>query len=144
MMSASVVGMENTLKNVGIVTARGKELGKDAARYAAEAIAERAKALAESSRDTGDNIEKIVVVETSYGANAEAQSDHAAYIEFGTAPHFPPVEALRDWSSRHGIDEPFLVARAISQKGTTAKPFMKPAEGAAATGLAKVESFEPI
>lgn len=57
----------------------------------------------------------------------------AAFVEFGTKPHMPPVDALVPWvRSVLGINGPearsvaFLVARKIAAKGTRAqKPFEK-------------------
>jgi phage gpG-like protein len=68
---------------------------------------------------TNDNIEAIV----------EANVDYASFVEFGTRPHFPPVDALKDWAAKFLGDErlAFLVARAISRRGTLAKPFLGPA-----------------
>jgi HK97 gp10 family phage protein len=51
---------------------------------------------------------------------------YARYVEEGTSPHWPPVSALAGWAGRHGIPA-FLVARAISRRGTKAKPYLKPA-----------------
>jgi len=54
---------------------------------------------------------------------------YAPFVEFGTRPHFPPVGALRGWARRHGFPArggAFLVARAISRRGTKAKPFLVP------------------
>lgn len=68
---------------------------------------------------TDDNVEAIV----------EANMNYASFIEFGTRPHFPPVDALRDWAAKFLGDErlAFLVARAISRRGTLAHPFLGPA-----------------
>jgi hypothetical protein len=48
----------------------------------------------------------------------------------GTAPHFPPSDALVGWASRHGFDDPvtgaFLIARKISEVGTKAQDFLTP------------------
>lgn len=56
------------------------------------------------------------------GSNVE----YAPSIEFGSRPHFPPVSALAVWAQRHGGIPPFLVARAISRRGTKAhKPLQK-------------------
>lgn len=68
---------------------------------------------------TDDNVEAVV----------EANADYASYIEFGTRPHFPPVDALRDWCAKFLGDErlAFVVARAIARRGTMAHPFMGPA-----------------
>jgi HK97 gp10 family phage protein len=49
---------------------------------------------------------------------------YAPYQELGTRPHFPPIAALQVWARRHGISA-FLVARAISVRGTPAKHFLK-------------------
>lgn len=51
---------------------------------------------------------------------------YAPYIEYGTRPHFPPVGALEVWASRHGM-EAYVVARAISRRGTKAQAFLMPA-----------------
>lgn len=52
---------------------------------------------------------------------------YASYVEFGTKPHFPPVSALTTWARRHGFDSAFVLARAISQRGTKAHPYLVPA-----------------
>lgn len=51
---------------------------------------------------------------------------HVAYVELGTRPHFPPVEALEDWvrvklgisdeKRIHGVA--YLIARKIAARGT--------------------------
>jgi hypothetical protein len=38
----------------------------------------------------------------------------------------PPVNALKEWSRRKGID-PWAVAMSIKKKGTPAQPFLFPA-----------------
>ena len=66
--------------------------------------------------------------------------DYWKYIENGTKPHFPPVDAIRKWISvKPVLPRPlksgklptanqlaFLIARKISRVGTKAKPFLKP------------------
>jgi len=52
--------------------------------------------------------------------------NYAAAVHEGTKPHWPPIAQLEGWSKRHGIPA-FLVARAISRRGTKAQPFMKEA-----------------
>ena len=49
---------------------------------------------------------------------------YAPYVELGTRPHFPPLAALEVWARRHGTSA-FLVARAISQRGTTPRLFLQ-------------------
>jgi hypothetical protein len=51
------------------------------------------------------------------------------FIEFGTSPHFPPLEPIKEWCSRHGLPESaaFPIARKIAAHGTPERPFMFPA-----------------
>src|SRR5262245_29707145 len=32
-----------------------------------------------------------------------SSAEHAPYVEFGTAPHFPPVDAIKAWCVRKGL-----------------------------------------
>lgn len=68
---------------------------------------------------TNNNVEAIV----------EANADYASYVESGARPHFPPVDALKDWAAKFLGDEKlaFVVARAIARRGIYAHPFMGPA-----------------
>lgn len=50
----------------------------------------------------------------------------ALYMEKGTRPHWPPLAALEAWARRHGTTA-FLVARAISRRGTKARLFLQKA-----------------
>lgn len=52
---------------------------------------------------------------------------HGIYVEFGTKPHFPPLDALEGWARRHGIDSAWPIAKAISERGLPAKPYLFPA-----------------
>jgi len=49
---------------------------------------------------------------------------YAPYMELGTRPHWPPIAALEVWARRHGMSA-FLVARAISRKGTKPRKFLE-------------------
>lgn len=55
--------------------------------------------------------------------------NYAPYVEFGTRPHFPPLEPIREWCRSRGIDESaaFPIARSISEFGTFERPFLYPA-----------------
>ena len=61
------------------------------------------------------------------GTNVE----YAPWVEYGTRPHFPPVAAIADWARRVIGDgsrsTAFLIARAISRRGTKAQPYLRPA-----------------
>jgi len=54
------------------------------------------------------------------GSNVE----YAPFVELGTKPHWPPVGALEVWARRHGTSA-FLVARAISRRGTKAVKYLE-------------------
>lgn len=96
-------------------------------------ISADAKRFATDSSDTGRLRDSIApdVKRTNRGTvgRVEAHAKYASAVEFGTRPHFPPVDALRDWARRRLGDEnlAFVVARAISERGTKAQPFMRPA-----------------
>lgn len=42
---------------------------------------------------------------------------YAPFVEFDTRPHMPPVDALRGWAGRKGLN-PWAVAMAIKRRGT--------------------------
>lgn len=64
---------------------------------------------------------------TGLEGELQFQAAHALFVHEGTRPHWPPVGALTDWARRHGIPNPFLVARAIALRGTRAVPFLRDA-----------------
>jgi phage gpG-like protein len=49
---------------------------------------------------------------------------YAPFVELGTKPHWPPVGALATWARRHGTVA-YLVARAISRRGTKAVKYLE-------------------
>lgn len=65
------------------------------------------------------------LISGSVGSNAE----HAEPVEYGTEPHFVPIDALKPWAARVLGDESkaIFVARAIAKNGTKAQPFLTPA-----------------
>lgn len=56
----------------------------------------------------------------------KADAGHAAYVEYGTRPHMPPVAAITPWAVAHGLD-PWALARHIRFHGTSPHPFLRPA-----------------
>lgn len=59
---------------------------------------------------------------------------YAAHVEFGTIPHMPPVEPLKDWAEKRlGFDSKkaqsvaWAIAKKIEKEGTDPKPFFRPA-----------------
>lgn len=51
---------------------------------------------------------------------------YAPFVEFNTRPHWPPFAALEVWAQRHHTTA-FLVARAISRRGTIGKHYLQKA-----------------
>jgi hypothetical protein len=48
---------------------------------------------------------------------------YAPYVHEGTAPHFPPVQAIAKWAIAHGMN-PWALAVSISKKGTRANRWL--------------------
>ena len=56
--------------------------------------------------------------------------EYAAPVEFGTEPHYPPIEPLKKWVRRKlGVEEDvaYAVQQKIGAEGTDAQPFMRDA-----------------
>ncbi len=72
-----------------------------------------------------------------HGARIQAgggAAGYAAYIEYGTRPHFPPQEPIREWVRRKQITDgtdrainsmAAAVIKTIGRYGTPPKPFMR-------------------
>ena len=88
----------------------------------------RLRASITPSVSAGSNIVQGVV-----GSNL----DYAPYVEHDTRPHWPPIDALQLWAERHNTSA-FLVARAISRRGTKGKKFLGRAVD---KGIGKVAGF---
>jgi hypothetical protein len=56
-------------------------------------------------------------------------SEHGPWVEFGTRPHWPPIDAIRAWCRLRGIPEKaaYPIAKKISERGTPEQPFLYPA-----------------
>ena len=54
--------------------------------------------------------------------------DYGKYVEFGSPPHMPPVDALKGWAQRKLGDEKlaWAVAMGIKKRGTRPHPFIRP------------------
>jgi hypothetical protein len=81
--------------------------------------------------DTGDLHDSIQVQVSPKGlaVHVISTAKHAPFIEFGTRPHFPPLEPIREWCRSRGIDESaaFPIAKKIAEHGTPERPFLYPA-----------------
>lgn len=89
----------------------------------------RAKLKSSKAWDLGNLANSILVDLTADGMTAEIgpQAPYGPHVEHGTKPHFPPLDALERWAKRHGFDSAWPIAKAISEKGTPARPYLFPA-----------------
>lgn len=80
---------------------------------------------------TGELRDSIQVQTSPKGSVARVVSTaaHAPHIEYGTRPHFPPLDAIRAWCRIKGIPETaaYPIALKIAKHGTPERPFMRPA-----------------
>jgi HK97 gp10 family phage protein len=106
--------------------------------YAAKAVSAHAIAVQARAKqnisdipavDTGRLRSSIKIQGSGISARVGSDVNYAPSIEFGTRPHFPPLEPIRQWCRRHQLPEgiAYVIARKIARNGTPAKPFLFPA-----------------
>jgi len=85
----------------------------------------------EDAYDTGALYDSIGVSISPKGLSVAvgSTSKYAPFVEFGTRPHFPPLDPIRKWCASRGLPESaaFPIAKKISERGTPARPFLYPA-----------------
>lgn len=93
-----------------------------------------------ASGDLSKSIKGIVKQNGKYIVISIQLQDYWKYIEYGTKPHFPPLDAIKKWISvKPVLPRPlkngklpttnqlaYLIGRKISKVGTKAKPFLQP------------------
>lgn len=93
-----------------------------------------------ASGDLVNSIRGVVKKNGKYIVISIQLEDYWKYIENGTKPHWPPVDAIKKWISVKPIlprplksgklptdnQLAYLIGRKISKVGTKAKPFLKP------------------
>jgi len=110
------------------------ERGLEAAAIEVEARG-RKKTPRDTSRLASSISHRVSKLRAIVGTNVK----YAVFVHEGTRPHFPPPKALAGWARRHGMaGKEFLIARAISRRGTKARPFLK--EGLAESKR-KIDSY---
>ena len=90
-----------------------------------------------SSGHLSNSIKSIVKQNGKWIEISISLDDYWKYVEYGTKPHFPPIEAIRKWIRVKPIlprpikgklptenQLAFLIARKISKVGTKPKPFL--------------------
>lgn len=93
-----------------------------------------------ASGDLSKSIKGIVKQNGKYIVISIQLQDYWKYIEYGTKPHFPHIDAIKKWISvKPVLPRPlkngklpttnqlaYLIGRKISKVGTKAKPFLQP------------------
>lgn len=93
-----------------------------------------------SSGDLSKSIKSIVKQKGKWIEISISLEDYWKYVEYGTRPHFPPIEAIKKWIKVKPIlprplkngklptenQLAFLIARKISKVGTKPQPFLEP------------------
>lgn len=82
--------------------------------------------------DTGELMRSVHVTPTSDGAIVTVDAPHAPFMEFGTRPHFPPLQPIAEWAYRKGLadDEEeamniaLSICRTIAAYGTNPRHYL--------------------
>lgn len=55
--------------------------------------------------------------------------EYGVSVEYGSSPHWVPLQPLIEWAKRHGGDEGFgyAIQRKIAKEGVNEQPFFRPA-----------------
>lgn len=129
MYSVTVTGADAVISNMRAIDTKARKNVTRAVQISTLNIHRRARRrLAEEKAvDTGRALSSITWIRVGMDGLVSVDAEHGKFIEFGTAPHFPPPSALAGWCRRHGMaGMEFVVARAISERGTPARPYLYP------------------
>jgi len=81
--------------------------------------------------DTGALVQSLQVRHEQLSATVFSDLKYAPFIEFGTRPHFPPLQPILEWVKRklHVPEKrakgvAFMVVRKIGRRGTPPRPFL--------------------
>lgn len=132
-LSVKITGDAKINQNFAYLRANFPDWLNEANEATAIVIRDEAKANVKhiDAYDTGELHDSITYSVSPRGLSVVVYSTakQAPFIEFGTAPHFPPLAAIRAWCARKGIPvgAAFPIARAISERGTPERPWLYPA-----------------
>jgi HK97 gp10 family phage protein len=133
MFTASFTGQQKLVANCRILRDKFPEWLYEANQATADEIFDLARRNIRSndSYTSGELYDSIVTEVSARGLAiyVGSTSKYAPFVEFGTRPHFPPLDAIREWCRLKGIPESaaFPIAKKIAERGTEAQPFMYPA-----------------
>lgn len=94
----------------------------------------------DASGELSKSIKGIVKQDGKWVIISIQMEDYWKYVENGTKPHFPPIDAIKKWITiKPVLPRPlkngklpttnqlaYLIGRKIAQKGTLPKPFFNP------------------
>lgn len=92
----------------------------------------RAELIAQRHSATGKGIASLRIEEVREGKEYNVIGEgYLRYVNFGTRPHFPPLEPIRRWLQAIGADvkAAFPIARKMSLVGTPMQPYVFWTEG---------------
>lgn len=71
----------------------------------------------------------IAEIKPDENLNNKIKLNYAASVEFGSRPHFIPIEPLLGWVKRHGMKKgvAYAIRNKKSKTGTKKRPFLMPA-----------------
>jgi len=108
--------------------------------WAAEANAETAEVIRTLAQRNIQEIDAIATGKMAAGVEVAysraglvfavgTKAAYGVFVELGTRPHFPPLDAIREWCRVRGIDEKaaYPIALAISRRGLPERPWLRPA-----------------
>jgi hypothetical protein len=86
--------------------------------------------------ELADTMETVVEINDEYFKVSIKLQDYWYYLENGTKPHFPPLQAIKEWVEVKGITPeerngytpsieqlPYMIQKSIGKYGTEAHPF---------------------
>jgi len=126
-----VIGVKTSVKKDGSGSQALKDGIQEAFLDAADSGFERSQELvAQNSTDTGKLLGGGIQPKVMPDGSIEwgYVPEYAAYVEFGTPPHWVPIEPLKGWARRVLGDEgvAYDVQKGIAENGTDPQPFFRP------------------
>jgi HK97 gp10 family phage protein len=131
-MKLVIEGLDEFKKGLGEATAQFDNTMKSALRESAELVQQEARRNIDENGTTFEgNLKQSVGIGTvtKSEANVVVGQAYGAAVEYGSRPHWPPIEPMEKWG-RIKLGQPglgFLIARKISRVGTKEKPYLRPA-----------------
>lgn len=131
--SSKITGQKEVQRNIARLRQVHPKFTRNAVNEAALNIQSQAKRNITDAPavDTGQlrSSVKAEVFSDGFAQRIGSKVAHAKFVEYGTGPHFPPLDPIREWARRQGLppEAAYPIALAISRRGTPAKPWLWPA-----------------